>query len=53
MSDPVSFILDQQKEKLKNEIADKPMSIIFDGVSRLGECCLRHWLEMVHSTNIN
>ena len=37
MSDLVPFILDQEKEKIKNEIADKPLSIIFDGTSRLGE----------------
>jgi len=37
MSDLLLFILDQEKEKLKNEIADKPLSIIFDGTSRLGE----------------
>jgi len=33
----VPFILDQEKEKLKNEIANKPLSIIFDGTNRLGE----------------
>lgn len=37
MADLVPFILVQEKEKLKNEIADKPLSVIFDGTSRLGE----------------
>jgi len=37
MSDLVPFILAQEKDKLKTEIADKPLSIIFDGTSRLGE----------------
>jgi len=36
MSDLVPFILVQEKEKLKKEIADKPLSIIFDGKNRLG-----------------
>ena len=46
MSDLVPFILDQEKEKLKHEMAGKPLSIVFDGTSRLGEgfcsCCLLH-----------
>ena len=37
MSDLVPFILDQEKENLKKEIAGKPLSIIFNGTSRLGE----------------
>ena len=37
MSDLVPFILDQEKERLKNEIAGKPLSVVFDGTSRLGE----------------
>ena len=37
MTDLVPFILNQEKEKLKKAIADKPLSVIFDGTSRLGE----------------
>ena len=37
MSDIVPFILAHEKEKLKNEVSGKPLSIIFDGTSRLGE----------------
>ena len=37
MSDLVPFILTQERGKIKEEIAGKPVSIIFDGTSKLGE----------------
>lgn len=37
MSDMVPFILEQEKIKIQEEIAQKPLAIIFDGTSRLGE----------------
>ena len=37
MSDIVPLILQQEKEKIRNEISGKCLSVIFDGTSRLGE----------------
>ena len=37
MSDMVPFILEREKVKIKQEIAQKPLAIIFDGTTRLGE----------------
>ena len=37
MSDVVPFILAKEQAEIKEEIAGKPLSIIFDGTSRLGE----------------
>ena len=37
MTDIVPLILSQEKEKIKNEIAIKDLSVIFDGTTRLGE----------------
>ena len=37
MSDIVSLILQQEKEKIRNEISKKCSSVISDGTSRLGE----------------
>ena len=37
MSDIVPLILQQEKEKIRNEISGKCLSVIFDGKSRLGE----------------
>ena len=37
MSDLVPFILSQEKENLKRDLAGKCLSIIFDGTTRLGE----------------
>ena len=37
MLDVVPFILTQEQAEIKEEIAGKPLSIIFDGTSRLGE----------------
>jgi len=37
MTDMVPLILSQEKEKTKNEIAGKCLSVIFDGAIRLGE----------------
>ena len=37
MSDTVPLILQQEKEKIRNEISGKFLSVIFDGTSRLGE----------------
>ena len=37
MSDTVPLILQQEKEKIRNEISGKCLSVIFDGTSRLGE----------------
>ena len=37
MSDLVPFILSQEKEMLKNDLAEKCLSITFDGTTRLGE----------------
>lgn len=37
MTDMVPLILPQEKEKIKNEIAGKYLSLIFDGTTRLGE----------------
>ena len=37
MSDVVPFILAQEQAEIKEEIAGKPLSTIFDGTSRLGE----------------
>ena len=45
MSDLVPFILDQEKEKLKNEIAGKPLSNIFVGTSRFLQLCLLHLIQ--------
>ena len=40
MSDIVPLILQQEKEKIRNEISGKCLSVIFDGTSRLGEVYL-------------
>ena len=37
MFDVVPLILQQEKERIKNEISGKCLSVIFDGTSRLGE----------------
>ena len=37
MFDVVPLILQQEKERIKNEISGKSLSVIFDGTSRLGE----------------
>ena len=37
MSDLIPFILSEEMEQIKKEISGKPVSIIFDGTSRLGE----------------
>ena len=37
MSDLIPFILTQEKEKVKTAVLSKPISIIFDGTSRVGE----------------
>ena len=37
MSDLIPFILSEEKHRVKDEIADKDVSVIFDGTSRLGE----------------
>ena len=37
MSDIILFILAQEQAQIKEKISGKPLSIIFDGTSRLGE----------------
>lgn len=37
LSDIIPFILSEEKHRVKGEIADKDVSVIFDGMSRLGE----------------
>ena len=37
MSDIVPFIWSQKQAQIKNKINEKPLSIVFDGTSRLGE----------------
>lgn len=37
MSDLIPFILQQEKEQIKKEINGKPISVTFDGTTRLGE----------------
>ena len=37
MSDVIPFILSEEKRRIKDEIAGKDVSVIFDGTSRLGE----------------
>ncbi len=37
MFDMIPFILNEEKTRIKAEIADKHVSVIFDGTSRLGE----------------
>ena len=37
MSDVVLFILVQEQAQIKEEIAGRPLSIVFDGTSRLGK----------------
>ena len=37
MLDLIPFILDSEKSKIKTDIKDKYVSLIFDGTSRLGE----------------
>ena len=37
MLDLIPFILDNEKSKIKTEIKDKCLLLIFDGTSRLGE----------------
>ncbi len=37
MLDLIPFILDKEKSKIKTEIKDKYISLVFDGTSRLGE----------------
>ena len=37
MHDLIPFTLDNEKSKIKTEIKDKYLSLIFDGTSRLGE----------------
>ena len=37
MSDLIPFILSEEVQRLKSEIKDKPISVIFDGTCRLGE----------------
>ena len=37
MSDIVPFIWSQEQAQIKNKINEKPLSIVFDGTSRLGE----------------
>ena len=57
MSDLVPFILTQEKEKIKEEIAGKPIPIIFNGTSRLGEVfvivaliiCDTGFVKLLHS----
>ena len=39
MSDLIPFFFEQEKMKIKKEIAERPLAIIFDGTSRLGELC--------------
>ena len=40
MSDLIPFILSEEMEQIKKEISGKPVSIILDGTSRLGEALL-------------
>ena len=57
MSDLIPFILTQEKEKIKEEIAGKPIPIIFNGTSRLGEVfvivaliiCDTGFVKLLHS----
>ena len=37
MSDLVPFVLSEEKQKLRCELQDKKVSVIFDGTTRLGE----------------
>lgn len=37
MSNLIPFILSEEVQRLKSEIKDKPISVIFDGTCRLGE----------------
>ncbi len=37
MSDLIPFLHSQEEEQIKSEISNKPLSIIFDGTTRLGE----------------
>lgn len=37
MSDLIPFILSEEMKHIRDEISHKPVSIIFDGTSRLGE----------------
>ena len=35
--DLIPFILKEEQPRIKQEITDKPVSVIFDGTSHLGE----------------
>ena len=50
ISDLVSFILAQEKETLKNEIAGKYLSITFDGTTRLDKIfvVVIHFVSPIH-----
>ena len=37
MSDLITFLCSQEQADIKNEIGEKPVSVIFDGTTRLGE----------------
>ena len=37
MSDLIPFLCSQEQADIKNEIGEKPVSVIFDGTTRLGE----------------
>ena len=37
MSDLIPFILSEERKQIRDESSGKPVSIIFDGTSRLGE----------------
>ena len=37
MSDLIPFVLHTEKKQIKSELANKPISVVFDGTTRLGE----------------
>ena len=37
MSDLIPFVLQEEKQQIRSEINNKPISVIFDGTTRLGE----------------
>ena len=37
MSDLIPFILQQEQQKIQNEISGRDVSVIFDGITRQGE----------------
>ena len=51
MSDIVPFILNKERQRIKQEIEGLPVSVIFDGTTRLGEA-LAVILHFVDSSSI-